>query len=165
MRCILVSLLMFFVSGSFAFAQGDRMSIDLDSKFGRTPSEDSGSAPQAASASPSPPAAPSDDRFSKEAKCFTVRNLAEYSVIGDVSTDYEDMPSGRLRHRSNFRLAPKQKSEFCTRGPFYDGEKVELTIRTLVPIFDCRTRIHKEILILGRKKMDGSYDTRAVCHK
>ena len=169
MRICLFTVLITFFSFS-ALAQGDRMSIDLDTKFKTLPKELTAPEPRENSGEVNQVPAgdiqlplDEDERFSKEARCFRVRNMAEYLVTGDVSTDYEDMPEGRIRHRSNFRLEPSDSREFCTRGPFYEGGRVEVTIRTLVPIFSCKTTIDKEIIIVGRQKIDGGYDTRALC--
>ncbi|MCF6300527.1 MAG: hypothetical protein L3J52_05355, partial [Proteobacteria bacterium] len=63
-----------------------------------------------------------------------------------------------------FRLAPEKFVEFCTTGPFYAGGKVELVLRSFVPIFSCLTRFDKEIIIIGSKRVDGSYETKALCH-
>lgn len=160
--CIVVS--------SHCYAQDDRMTIDLDTKFKTLPKELTD--PQEVRSTPSQASEeissslPENTRFSKEARCFRVRNIAEYTVLGDVSTDFEDMPDGaRIRHKSAFRLAPSKSREFCSRGPFFEGGKVELTLKTLVPIFSCKTKIDKEIIIIGRKKIDGDYDTRALCHR
>ena len=67
--------------------------------------------------------------------------------------------------RPNFRLAPKERSEFCTYGPFFDGMKQELVLRSLVPIFSCKTRVDQgEIVIQGRAKPEGGTETWAVCY-
>ncbi|MCB1562633.1 MAG: hypothetical protein KDJ75_03585 [Alphaproteobacteria bacterium] len=108
--------------------------------------------------------------------CFVLRNEAPYSVYGSFSTDYYTRDDGiRARHRSNFKLLeagstnpetgyPTDRAEFCSYGPFWPGRKLELTLRTLVPIFSCRTRIDQgEIVIQGHFKPEGGTDTKALC--
>lgn len=96
--------------------------------------------------------------------CFNLINQASYSVSGNIATNYFTRPDGiRARHRSNFRLEAKGRKEFCTSGPFYDGYKVELTLRTLVPIFSCKTTVTGDVWIYGRQEADGSYKTTASC--
>lgn len=108
--------------------------------------------------------------------CFNVKNEAPYKVYGSFITDYYTRPDGiRARHKSNFRLEeagatheekgyPIDRAEFCTFGPFYPGRKLELVIRTLVPVFSCKTRIDQgEIVIQGHRKPEGGTETTAQC--
>ena len=96
--------------------------------------------------------------------CFNLVNQASYTVTGNIATNYFTRPDGiRARHRSNFRIEAKDRAEFCTSGPFYDGYKVELTLRTLVPVFSCKTAVTGDVWIYGRQQADGSYKTTASC--
>ena len=109
--------------------------------------------------------------------CFTLRNEAPYMVYGDIKTDYYTTPDGiRAKHSSTFRLQkagarhpdknyPTDRAEFCSSGPFYSGRQLELTIRTLIPIFSCKTNIELgEIIIKGELKDDGTTRTWAGCY-
>ena len=97
-------------------------------------------------------------------QCFNVINNAPYGVMGSVMSDVYRTPEGDpARHRSNFNLKPGEQTRFCANGPYYEGGKLELVIRTLVPVFSCKTRIDGDIVISGRKKPDGGTDTWAVC--
>ncbi|MGH1377821.1 MAG: hypothetical protein ACRBB3_03280 [Alphaproteobacteria bacterium] len=109
--------------------------------------------------------------------CFTIRNEAPYKVYGEISTDYATAPDGtKARHTGTFRLEepgtrdkdkghPLDVSEFCSSGPFYPGRQLELTIRTLLPIFSCKTNIEVgEIVIKGHRKKEGGTKTWAVCY-
>lgn len=96
--------------------------------------------------------------------CFNVINNASYNVFGTFVTGvYTAEDGSKARHRSNFRLEPAQKSQFCTTGPFYEGRKLELVLRTLIPVFSCKTAITGDIQIYGRRKPEGGTDTWAVC--
>lgn len=112
----------------------------------------------------------------QEPICFLVKNEAPYKVYGSFVTDYYTRGDGvRARHRSNFRLDekgsvhedegyPLDMAEFCTYGPFYPDRKLELVIRTLIPIFSCKTRIDQgPIVISGFRKPEGGTDTTAAC--
>lgn len=103
--------------------------------------------------------------ITQEPICFMVKNTAPYKVYGSFVTDYYTRPDGvRARHTSNFRLDaageidpkegyPTDRAEFCSYGPFYEGRKLELVIRTLVPIFSCKTAVELgEIVIKGMRK-------------
>ena len=109
--------------------------------------------------------------------CFTVRNEAPYTVYGEVSTDYYTTENGtKARHTGTFRLAKAgskheekgyfiDRSEFCSSGPFYPGRQLELTLRTLIPTFSCKTNIElEEIVIKGKRHKDGSTKTWAICY-
>ena len=97
-------------------------------------------------------------------QCFNVINKAPYTVLGTVVTDYYTRPDGvKARHRSNFNLKTGEQTRFCTQGPYYEGGKLELVLRTLVPVFDCKTRVDADIIINGRIKPEGGTDSWAVC--
>ncbi len=109
--------------------------------------------------------------------CFNVKNEAPYSVLGSFVTDYYMRPDGiKARHRSNFRLEaagsvheegyPLDIAEFCTYGPFYPDHKLEFVLRTIVPIFSCKTRVEDgDIVIHGELHEDGSQKTWADCYE
>lgn len=110
--------------------------------------------------------------------CFMVRSEAPFKVYGSFVTDYYTAEDGtRAKHRSNFRLEetgavddkgePADRAEFCSYGPFYPEKKLELVLRTLVPIFSCKTRVDQgEIVIKGYRKEDGlGTNTYAECYE
>ncbi|MCF8496259.1 MAG: hypothetical protein K9G62_06300 [Alphaproteobacteria bacterium] len=108
--------------------------------------------------------------------CFQVINEAPYKIYGNFITDTYTAPDGsKSRHRSNFRLDepgsvhetegyPLDRAEFCSYGPFLPGRKLEMVLRTLIPIFSCTTRIDQgPIVIKGRRKDEGGTETWAEC--
>jgi hypothetical protein len=113
-----------------------------------------------------------------EPLCFSVRNEADYLILGHFATEQFTNPEGiKARHRSNFRLnaAGSQdpetgealdRAEFCSYGPFFEGRKLEIVLRTLFPVFDCKTKIDQgEIVIKGRHKPEGGVETWAECYE
>lgn len=99
-----------------------------------------------------------------EALCSAIINMAPYTVYGSVNTAYFIRGDGiKTRHKSNFRLETGEQTEFCTSGPFYEGRKVELVLRTLVPIFTCKTGVGGDIIISGHRKPEGGTETTAAC--
>lgn len=100
--------------------------------------------------------------------CFQVRNDANFMVYGHIGTDYFLHPNGeKARHRSNFRLDAagsfdeegyeSDRAEFCSYGPFYPDRKLYFTLRTLFPVFSCKTRIDQgPIVIKGQRRADDS---------
>lgn len=111
-----------------------------------------------------------------EPLCFTVRNTASHTINGSFITNYYMDPRGvQARHRSNFRLQkagavdeqtgyPADRAEFCSYGPFYEGRKLDLVLRTLVPVFSCRTNVEQgEILLHSEKRDDDTTKYWADC--
>ena len=96
--------------------------------------------------------------------CFRVINQAPYTVVGSMQTNfYVDKERRKARHSSNFRLEKGQSQPFCTYGPFYEGRKLLLTLRTFLPIFSCRTMVDADIYIKGQMNDDGTTKTWAIC--
>lgn len=97
-------------------------------------------------------------------RCFAVWNKAPYTVTGSINTNYYDTAAGtKARANRNFRLAPGEKKELCSYGPFYPGERLELVLRTLVPLFSCYTAAQGDIMIYGQIKPEGGTKTWAEC--
>lgn len=113
--------------------------------------------------------------------CFVVINEAPHSVNGSFVTDlYPRGDGSEARHRSNFRLKeagarheeegyPLDRAEFCSYGPFFEGRKLELTIRTLFPVFSCQTNVESgPIIITSKPRVHdpmGGVDYSAKCYE
>lgn len=110
--------------------------------------------------------------------CFQIRNSQDFSMLGSIVTDYYTRPDGvKARHRSNFRLGaagslddegyPNDRAEFCSYGPFFPGRKLELTLRTLFPVFSCQTRLDMGEIVLKAKRNadDSGYEYWAECYE
>lgn len=96
--------------------------------------------------------------------CFRVINQAPYTVIGSLQTNFFiDKERRKARHTSNFRLDQGASQPFCTYGPFYEGRKLALVLRTVVPVFNCHTMVDADIYIKGQINDDGSRKTWAIC--
>jgi hypothetical protein len=97
-------------------------------------------------------------------RCFMLVNRASYTVLGAINTNYYTTLTGiQARKNANFRLSPGQRQEVCTRGPYYAGERIELVLRTIVPIFSCYTVAQGEVTIFGERKPEGGTRTWATC--
>lgn len=95
-------------------------------------------------------------------ECATLRNAAGQEVMGVIRTD-QFIYKGKLdRHEGNFNLKDDETVTICSTGPFFEGYKVELTIRTIMPLFSCKTRLSGEIVI-RRKEQDGFNVLYADC--
>ncbi len=108
-------------------------------------------------------AAKADPLYSDEPHCGKIINTTDYTVFGSITTDYYiDEDGDQARYKANFRLSGKEEWPVCSTGPFYAGYMVELDIRTLVPVFNCRTRVTGDILIKSTQE-GGSTKTFAEC--
>lgn len=97
--------------------------------------------------------------------CFRVINEAPYMLMGSLYTNfYTDKDRQKARHTSNFRLEPGQSQPYCSYGPFYEGQKLNLVLRSLVPIFSCKTAIHSDIYLRGKVLETGGTQSWATCH-
>lgn len=110
--------------------------------------------------------------------CFSVINTAPHKSYGAIRTDLYPHPSGSLaRHTSNFRLdeagtvddegLPTDRVDFCSYGPFYEGRKLELVLRTLFPVFSCKTKIESGPIYIRSTPIEddpmGGYRVSADC--
>ncbi len=101
--------------------------------------------------------------YSEEQHCGKIINTTDYTIYGSVSTDYYiDQDGDKATHKVNFRLSAKEEWPVCTTGPFFEDYTVDLNIRTLVPVFSCRTHVSGDILIKS-EMVDGSTKTFAEC--
>ena len=100
----------------------------------------------------------------QEPVCFNVMNEAPYSVYGGLESNELIRPDGiKTRHREQFRLETGRQARFCTTGPFYEGGKLRLVLRSLVPLFDCYTAVTGDIVIHGERLPEGGTKTWADC--
>lgn len=106
-----------------------------------------------------------DPLITAEPYCMVLHNDTGYTVLGSIGTDYYVAPDGtKGRHVSNFRLAKDEKQQVCSNGPFFEGYKLELVIRTLFPVFSCKTGLGGEVRIYITKKEDGrTNEYHATC--
>lgn len=103
--------------------------------------------------------------------CADLVNESDYTARGTINTasavykDAEDsLKDGtRARHSVNFKIDPGEKQQICSTGPFFEGRKVELVLRTLVPVFDCYTSLIAPIVIKSERDADGEFRTWAEC--
>ena len=113
--------------------------------------------------------------ISAQPVCFNVVNTADFSINGFLRSDFYTRPDGyKARHSSNFKLKAAgtrdndgyaaDRAEFCSTGPFFTGQKLEFTVRTLIPLFSCKTAIDQgDIVISGTYVPGQGVDVSAVC--
>ncbi|HNQ91669.1 MAG TPA: hypothetical protein PKI93_01925 [Alphaproteobacteria bacterium] len=97
-------------------------------------------------------------------ECATLRNMSDQSIIGVIRTAPFKTTTGTVqRHEGTFRLEPDQAAQVCSTGPFYDGYKVELVLRTIIPLFSCKTRLSGDIMLRKTTTKEGFTKLYADC--
>ena len=85
--------------------------------------------------------------------------------MGTIATASQKLPSGDIaKHRENFKLEAGDRRQFCTTGPFFEGQRVEIIIRTLIPLFSCKTKIDREIFLDARRDEFDMVKLSATCY-
>lgn len=98
--------------------------------------------------------------------CFRIVNKAPYTMTGSLYTNfYVNKERQKARHTSNFRLETGQSQPFCSYGPFYEGRKLEVMLRSLVPIFRCKTKVEADIHLMGERLEGGGTKSWIVCQE
>lgn len=96
--------------------------------------------------------------------CTEMTNDSDVSMQGTISTAVQTLKNGDLaRHRDNFKLMPGQTREICASGPFFEGRRLELVVRTMIPLFSCKTKIDRKITLTARLDDEGIRRYSANC--
>lgn len=102
--------------------------------------------------------------YSEAPVCTYILNTAPYKVYGKFDTDIQMLEDGTQAHFSqNFALETNERADICAKGPFFEGQRLELTLRTLIPTFVCRTKIDAPLTITGQVLSDGSTKSHVDC--
>lgn len=97
--------------------------------------------------------------------CGVLINRSDQSIMGTLTTAPQTLPGGDIaRHRDNFKLAAGARKEFCASGPFFEGQRLELILRTLIPLFSCKTKIDKDIYLDSKTDENGLRKVSATCY-
>ena len=110
------------------------------------------------------PAQAAGELISPRPQCASILNSTKSELYGVIRTAYGTLPSGeKKRHESTFRLKGGEKQEACATGPFYPGYQVEFSIKTMFPIFTCKTKLRGTIEIKSERNKDGLNRIYALC--
>jgi len=97
-------------------------------------------------------------------ECANLRNMTDQTIMGVVRTAPFKATTGDVqRHEGSFRLEPDEIATICSKGPFYDGYRVELVIRTIIPLFTCKTRLSGDIYLRKTENSEGITKLYAEC--
>lgn len=112
----------------------------------------------------SAPSAQTMGEITSKPICGKLENRAGQTILGSIATAEQRIDSGDLvSHKENFKLEDGETWDICTRGPFFPGQRLELTIRTLMPLFSCRTKIDQTIYLEAERQAGGFKKLSATC--
>lgn len=117
-------------------------------------------------ASPLPPVGGGKDgEVTRQPICANLINRSVVNIQGSIALMPQVLPDGTPQQYSDiFKLSPNEKKEICASGPFYEGRRIELTIRTLIPLFSCKTSLQRDIYLDMTEDYDGVKKYSATCH-
>jgi len=97
--------------------------------------------------------------------CSALVNRSDVSILGSIVTQKQTIADGtKVAHRDNFKILAGQRKEFCVSGPFFEGRRVEIVLRTVVPLFSCKTKLDKEIFLDSEAVAEGTRKLSATCY-
>ncbi len=89
--------------------------------------------------------------------CTYLTNRSDQSILGTIGLASQTLPDGEtIIHSENFRLKAGDKRQVCAAGPFYEGRRIKIILRTVMPLFECKTKMDHEIF-LDATPQPGSY--------
>lgn len=122
-------------------------SLPQDLQQNKTPEEQAGGAGNRVAVPSSPANSPSAS--SGGPVCGWIENKSGYKIYGSLATDIAGEREGvPARHRATIRLEDGEKMDVCSEGPFFEGQRLELTLRSLFPLFSCKSRIAGHTIII-----------------
>jgi hypothetical protein len=102
--------------------------------------------------------------FSDTPMCLTLYNSLDYEVLGHIETAEFHDEAGKLSwHRSNFRLAPEEQKKVCATGPFFDGYKLRIVLKTIMPLYTCLSDMDRIVTISKKTDENGIVMPVADC--
>lgn len=97
--------------------------------------------------------------------CTYLVNRSDQTIMGSIATKSQTLADGTVAaHTDNFKLAAGDRRQFCAAGPFFEGQRLELTLRTLIPLFSCYTKIDREIYLDAKPGPGGFKKLSATCY-
>lgn len=96
--------------------------------------------------------------------CSKLVNRSDQTILGTLMTAKQQVASGEVvEHSDNFRLNAGAEQEFCVAGPFFEGRRIKIVLRTLIPLFECKTKIDKPVYLDAQPDENGFKKLSADC--
>ncbi len=109
--------------------------------------------------------AQAEELYSPQAQCALIKNAMTTSASVAIRTDFYTKPDGKRSYYEDIlKLDAGKEREVCAKGPFLPDYKVYLTVKSFVPLFDCKTKLQGEITIRERASKSGEgREVYALC--
>lgn len=81
-------------------------------------------------------------------RCLRLVNETSETVYGLITTAPQD--ENTPPQRMNIKLTPEGDHKVlrvCSAGPFYEGGRLRLVLRTIVPVFECKTVAAGDVVV------------------
>lgn len=105
-----------------------------------------------------------DGEVVKKPICTYLTNRSSQTIMGSIAVMPQKTADGRtVTLEENYRLEAGERHKICALGPFYEGRRVSLVIRTLLPLFECKTKIDREIFLDAKEGAGGFKKLSATC--
>ena len=89
-----------------------------------------------------------DELYSDTPKCAMIKNDTSVNEFVAIRTDFYTKPDGqRSYYEEILHLEPNKEREICVKGPFYPDYKVTLTVKSFLPLFECKTKLEGTIAV------------------
>jgi len=112
-----------------------------------------------------PPSTEPSGEITSRPVCGKLVNRSDQTIMGKIATKSQMLPSGDMvAHQENFKLLSGQEREICAAGPFFQGRRLELTLRTIIPLFSCYTKIDRTIYLDAKPDETGFKKLSATCY-
>jgi len=103
--------------------------------------------------------------ITSKALCTYITNRSDQTIMGTIETMDQRIASGDMvSHSDNFKLEAGKRRHFCASGPFFEGQRLKLILRTIIPLFECKTKIDKEIFLDATLDANGIKKLSATCY-
>lgn len=105
-----------------------------------------------------------DGEVTRQPICSKLTNRSSVTIQGTITLAPQRLENGDVHQFSdNFKLSPGQRQDLCASGPFYEGRRIDLTIRTLFPLFSCKAALGQEIFLDMEEGPGGTKKYSATC--
>jgi len=96
--------------------------------------------------------------------CTYMTNRSEQTIIGTIGLAAQTLPDGQVAALSeNFKLKAGEKRQVCAAGPFFEGRRIKIVLRTIMPLFECKTKMNHEIFLDADPQAEGFKKLSATC--
>lgn len=102
--------------------------------------------------------------ITKQPLCFELENQTGFRIYTSVeSSQVANDTESASYHRNNIYLQDKEVRQICSRGPFFSGRSLKVSVRTVFPIFQCYFPAQGRMTIKAARDADNEMIYSANC--